>query len=194
MRISAQYPAVELLTGALFAGVALWTTPYGAIPAALWLTACMVAASVVDLQRYILPNKITLAALVGSGALLTAASALTGDWDRLLAGTLTALGCFVVFAVTHFAIPRGFGAGDAKFIVPIALVVGWISAPAMFVGLMVAFATSATVGVSLMVFSRRFRSKERHAIPFGPFLAVGGYVAVVAGPGIWQWYLGIAGI
>ncbi len=177
--ISPRYPLTEALTGTLFAAVVLARGASRAVWLDLIFVAALVAITRIDLEHRIIPNRIT-------GPLAIAALALTALLEphqlpeRLIAAA-TAGGAF---ALIVFMYPAGMGMGDAKLVAVMGLVLGRSVAPAILVALL----AGSVVGVGVM--SRRGVSQGRRtAIPFGPFLALGGVVALFAGPAMVNAYL-----
>lgn len=169
--ISLRYPLVELTTAVLFSGLvaARWPDPR----LALWLpfAALLVAAAAIDLEHRIIPNKLLLA---GTAYAVAAAPivARTHLVELLLAGA----GSFVAFLLIALAYPAGIGMGDVKLAGVMGLYLGIGVIPALFV----AFLAGALVGVALI--AREGRGARKRGVPFGPFLALGGVVGIVAGP------------
>ncbi|HUP85042.1 MAG TPA: prepilin peptidase [Acidimicrobiales bacterium] len=185
--ISARYPLVEGLTGALFATV---TARFGwdeALPAYLVLTAFLIALSAIDLDTFLLPKKLVWPAFGAGVVLLGGASALQGDARSALeaaAGSTLAFGA--LFAI-HFVSPKGMGFGDVRLAAVLGLYLGWLELPEVPLGLFLSFLVASVVGVGLIVTKRKGR-KDR--VPFGPFLAVGTGIAVLFGEWILGAYLG----
>ena len=186
--ISGRYPLVELLTAALSAAMG-WR--FGAdwpLPAFLVLVWVLVAVSFIDIEHYLIPNKIVLAALA-LGVPLLVAAALTDDGrvrdlaDALL-GAVIACGALLVLALL---VPRGMGMGDVKLALVLGLYLGWLSLGHVGLGLFLGFLAGAVGGIVLMVVGRRTRKDH---IPFGPYLALGAYAAVLWGRDILDWYSG----
>jgi leader peptidase (prepilin peptidase)/N-methyltransferase len=126
----------------------------------------------------VIPNKI-LAAAALSGLALAAATEPSGLPERLIAAA--AAGGFL-FAIA-FAHPQGMGMGDVKLAAVMGLYLSSAVAPAM----LVAFATGGLAGVAIM--ARRGASARKQAVPFGPFLALGGIAGLWFGDAIVGWYL-----
>ena len=144
----------------------------------LVLVTFLVPLALIDLERRILPNKLT-----GPAALLAVVLGLAldpaGEPERLLAAAV--FGC--VFALPAF-IGGGMGMGDAKLVGVLGLYLGWHAGLALLVALVVGTA------VGLAIVTRVGVSRGRKTgVPFGPFLALGGIVAVLAGAPIADWYL-----
>jgi leader peptidase (prepilin peptidase)/N-methyltransferase len=182
--ISARYPLLELAVGALFAAtvVVLHDDPLQ-LALGLVLVATLAAVTLTDLERRVIPNRILLAA-AAIGLAVIAVGDPAALPDRIAWG-LAAGGGLLVVALAH---PRGMGMGDVKLAAVLGLFLGRAVAPA----LLVAFAAGALVGVALM--ARHGSGARKRAIPFGPFLALGGIVGLLAGDAIVDWYLdGFAG-
>jgi len=86
------------------------------------------------------------------------------------------------------AYPAGMGMGDVKLAGVMGLYLGAPVAPALFVG----FAAGALVGIALVV--ARGASARKQGVPFGPFLAFGGIVALLYGQEIIDWYGRFSGL
>jgi leader peptidase (prepilin peptidase) / N-methyltransferase len=179
MRISPRYPVVEALTAILAVAVVL--TRHGAHDLALGLTLVivLVPVSLIDLDHRIIPNRIT-----GPAAILAVIIGLVtrpaGVPEQLISGA-AAGGFLLVFALLY---PRGMGMGDVKLAAVLGLFLGRSVGVAILAGLL----AGSVAGVAVM--ARVGVEKGRKtAVPFGPFLALGGVVAVLVGPQIVHWYV-----
>ena len=177
--ISARYPLVELVTGALWAAVVLTQDAPIDVALGLLLVTALVPIALIDLERRIIPNRITLPAAVAAilaGVVLHPA----GVPEQLLAG-LAAGGFFLVAAVAY---PRGMGMGDVKLAGVLGLYLGRAAAPAIFIALL------AGVLVGTLVIARKgAREGRKTAVPFGPFLALGGIAALFVGEALVDAYV-----
>ncbi len=183
--ISIRYPLIEVATAALFVAAAVRLGADPALPAFLVVFAALLAISAVDLERFIVPNRILYPALFMAAPLLVVAAALDDDWSSLWGAVLGgALGWVLLFAI-HMASPKGMGFGDVRLAGLIGMLLGWLSIGHVLLGLFLAFLSAAVVGVGLMVTGVRGR-KDR--VPFGPFLALGAITAVFVGGPILSWY------
>jgi leader peptidase (prepilin peptidase)/N-methyltransferase len=178
-RIPLRYPLIELAVGAAFAATAvvLHNDP-AQLALGLVFVAMLAAITVTDLERHIIPNSILLAGAV-AGLLLAAATDPASLPERGIAaaaagGLLLAIG---------LAYPRGMGMGDVKLAAVMGLYLGSAVAPALFVGVL----SGALVGLGVML--ARGSEARKLAIPFGPFLALGGVVGLLAGDQIIDLYL-----
>jgi leader peptidase (prepilin peptidase)/N-methyltransferase len=177
-RISPRYPLVEAATALLCAGAVLSHGTAAGIALSVALILVLVPAALIDLEHRIIPNRLT-----GAGALLALAlgSALdpAGEPTRLIAGA--AAGGFLLLAA--LAYPGGMGMGDVKLAGVMGLFLGTAVAPALLIALL------AGVLVGAAIIARKgAHAGRKTAVPFGPFLALGGIVAVFAGQPIVSWY------
>jgi leader peptidase (prepilin peptidase) / N-methyltransferase len=178
--ISARYPLTELAVGALYAAVALvfWDEP-GEMALGLVFVTTLVAITLTDLERRIIPNKILLVA-----ALIGVAVAAVTDPSSLPERALAAAAAGGLLFLVALAYPRGMGLGDVKLAATMGLFLGRDVAPAIFVALL----AGSVVGLALI--ARHGAAARKHAIPFGPFLALGGVAGLLAGEQMIDWYLG----
>jgi leader peptidase (prepilin peptidase)/N-methyltransferase len=179
IRISARYPVVEALTAVLAVAVVL--ARHGVHDLALGLTLVVVLTPValIDLDHRIIPNRITGPAAVAAVA-IGLATRPSGVPEQLIAGAVAA-GFLLVFVLAY---PRGMGMGDVK----LAGVLGLFLGRSVGVAILVALLAGSLIGIAVM--ARQGVEKGRKtAMPFGPFLALGGVVAVLVGPQIVHWYL-----
>jgi leader peptidase (prepilin peptidase) / N-methyltransferase len=177
--ISPRYPLTELALGFLYVATVavLWDEPAGVALGLVFVTT-LVAITLTDLERRVIPNKILVAA-----AVLGVAIATIGDPsslpERAIATAAAGGGLFLV----ALAYPRGMGLGDVKLAAVMGLFLGRNVAPAIFVALL----TGSLVGLFLI--ARHGAEARKRAIPFGPFLAIGGVVGLLAGDQLVDLYL-----
>jgi leader peptidase (prepilin peptidase) / N-methyltransferase len=183
--ISVRYPLIELLTGVLFAAVGARFWDSWALPAYLVLTASLIALSFIDLEHFILPNRILYPTDVAVIVLLAAASALEHDWGAFGRAAIAGVAAFAVFFTIHFVSPRGMGFGDVRLSFLLGFSLGWLGWGEMIGGLFTGFLYGAVIGVLLIALKVRER-KQR--IPFGPFLAAGAMTFVLFGEPLVDWY------
>lgn len=185
--ISARYPAIELATGVLFAIAALRFGAAWELPAFLVFFAALLALSAVDLELYLLPNRILYPSLFLVGGLLLTAAVADGEWASLRDAAIGGAAAWAVFFAIHVVSPRGMGFGDVRLAGFIGVALGWLSPGHVFVGLFLAFLVATVVSLGLMAFKLRGRKDK---VPFGPFLAAGAVLATVVGRPLLDWYLG----
>jgi leader peptidase (prepilin peptidase)/N-methyltransferase len=177
--ISAQYPIIEALTAALAVTAVLTKHSAAQIALGLVLIAVLVPIALIDLEHRIIPNKITLPAAIAAVAIGVALD-LRGVPEQLIAGA-GAGGFLLFFALAY---PRGMGMGDVK----LAAVLGLFLGRSVAVAILVAVFTATLVGAVVMA-RVGVQEGRKTAVPFGPFLALGGLVGLFAGPAIVHWYL-----
>ena len=178
-RISVRYPLVEALTAALCVGAVLAHETAAGIALSIALILLLVPAAVIDLEHRIIPNVITLPGCVLAIALGLALDP-SGEPSRLIAGA--AAGGFLLVAA--LAYPGGMGMGDVKLAAMLGLFLGSSVAPALLIALL-----SGTVVGVVIIARKGARAGRKTAVPFGPFLALGGIVAVFAGQPIVHLYV-----
>ncbi len=173
-----KYPAVELVTALLVAGCALdFGLTFKAGIAALFCVV-LVAISVIDLERRIIPNRIVLPAAAVILALQTARDP-SVEWVAAGAGAAA----FLLLAA--LAYPAGMGMGDVK----LALLLGFGLGRTVPIGMLMGMIAALVPAVVLL--ARHGSAARKMAIPFGPFLAFGAVVALFAGDRILDAYLGL---
>jgi leader peptidase (prepilin peptidase)/N-methyltransferase len=174
--ISWRYPAVEAAMALLTAGCALRFGISWSFAVAAVFCGVLVTVSATDLERRIIPNRIVVPA---SLVLLAAQTLLhpSVEWG------LAAFGASAFFLAAAVAYPGGMGMGDVKLAFLLGAVLGRTVPIALFVGMISALVPAAALGV------KHGRAARKMAIPFGPFLALGGVVALFAGRSVLDWYL-----
>jgi leader peptidase (prepilin peptidase)/N-methyltransferase len=179
--ISVRYPLVEAATAALFvAVVAVHHADTAALVLGLVLVAFLVPIALIDLDHRIIPNRLTLPAAILAIVLGTALDP-GGEVERLIAGAAAAF----VLGLPALIRPSGMGMGDAKLVGVLGLFLGAAVVPAFFV----AFVAGTVVGIAIMV-RKGMAQGRKTAVPFGPFLAMGAIVGVLAGNELVNAYLG----
>jgi leader peptidase (prepilin peptidase)/N-methyltransferase len=177
--ISARYPLTELGLGALYAAtVAVLWGDGDEIALGLVFVTMLVAVTVTDLEQRIIPNKILIvAALVGA---VIAAVADPGSLPERAIAAAAAGGLLFAAALAY---PRGMGLGDVKLAATMGIFLGRNVAPAILIALL----AGSLIGLAMI--ARDGAAARKKAIPFGPFLALGGVVGLLAGDQIVDWYL-----
>ena len=183
--ISPRYPLVELGTAAVFAATAVRLGVDAALPAFLVVMAGLVAISAVDLELFIVPNRILYPTLFAAAPLLMAAAAVDGDWNGARTAAIGGALGWGLLLVIHLVSPAGMGFGDVRLAGLIGMMLGWLSLGHVLVGLFLAFASAAVLGVGLIALGVKGRKDK---VPFGPFLAAGALMSVLFGSPILDWY------
>jgi leader peptidase (prepilin peptidase)/N-methyltransferase len=178
---------VTVLTGALFGATAARFDDSWLLPAYLVLTGGLVALAVIDLETYLLPNRIVYPLTVATLVLLAVGTALDGDFDDFLRGLLAGAIWFVFFFIVNWVMPRAMGFGDVRLSFSLGVSLGVLSWGEVVLGFFLAFLYGAVIGMILIVARRRQAKQE---IPFGPFLVAGAMTAILVGAPILDWYLG----
>jgi len=186
--ISIRYPLVELFTGVMFAAVGARFAHSWALPAYLVLTGALIAISVIDLEHFIIPNRIVYPAGFASVVLLGLAAFIQQHWGAFGRSLLGALAAFTFFFVLHLVSPRGMGFGDVRLSFVLGLFLGWLGWPQLLGGLFAGFFFGAVIGILLIAVGGRDR---RQHIPFGPYLAAGTMTFVLAGDQLVSWWRGL---
>lgn len=176
IEFSWRYPALELVTALLVAGCVLAFGPsLHALAAAVFCIALVVISST-DIERRIVPNKIVLPA---TAAVLV----LQLVRDPSLEWPVAGLGAALFLFLAALAYPRGMGMGDVKLALLLGVGVGWSVPVALLGGMLLALVPS------VVLFARHGVAARKMAIPFAPFLALGGLLALFAGGPLLHWYL-----
>lgn len=186
-RIGMRYPLVELAVGSLWL-VLFWRLGFGSVlPAFLAFATTLVILSAIDFEHHRLPNKILFPGALVAIVLLTIAAAVQGDWQRLLDSALGALGYGAPILAIGLAFPAGMGGGDIKLAAYLGLHLGWFGLWHVLVGALLGILLGGLSGSALLLFGIKGR---KDPIPFGPFMAVGAIVSVLAGARILDFWLG----
>jgi len=182
--ISLRYPLIEALTGLLF-GLAAWHFGFTAAGlGALVLIAALFALTVIDFDTQLLPDDITLP-LLWIGLALNAFNVYTDLKSAVIgamAGYLSLWSVYWLFKL--FTGKEGMGYGDFKLLAALGAWLGWQMLP---LTILLSSMVGAVVGISMMVIARHGRNVP---IPFGPYLAAAGLIALVWGKPLTRAYLG----
>jgi len=173
-----KYPLVELITALLVAWCVLaFGLSWDAAIAALFCAA-LVAVSVTDLERRIIPNRIVLPA---AAVILVAQTLLHPSVEWLLAG----VGASGFLLLAALAYPAGMGMGDVKLALLLGVALGRVVPVALMIGMVSALVPA------VVLFARHGQAARKMGIPFGPFLAFGGVIGLFAGEALLDAYLGL---
>jgi leader peptidase (prepilin peptidase)/N-methyltransferase len=182
-RISARYPLIEAITG-IFSGYVAWHFGFTwAAAGALMFCWTLIAATFIDFDTQLLPDDITLPLLWAGllfnlgGVFTPLSSAVVGA----IAGYLSLWGVYWAFKLATGK--EGMGYGDFKLLAAIGAWLGWKMLPAV---ILISSAVGAVVGIVLIVLARHGRHVP---IPFGPYLAAAGVIALFWGDAINRAYL-----
>jgi leader peptidase (prepilin peptidase) / N-methyltransferase len=182
-RIPLRYPLVEAVTAALFVVLGIKFGREAALWPALAMAVVLVAAAATDLEERIIPNR-----LMAAGAVLALVLWTIADPGRLPENLIAGAAAGGFLLVAAIAYPAGMGMGDVKLAAVMGLFLGRLVGPALFIG----FAAGALVGIAIM--AARGAEARKQGVPFAPFLALGGVLALLFGSGLIDWYIGISGL
>ncbi len=175
--IAARYPVVEGITALTFLAVALTRGLDADLVYELPFAAMLIAVAAIDFDHRIVPNKILLPAAIW--ALAASALVRPGDLPEL---AIAGAGAFAFLLIAALIRPGGMGMGDVKLAGVMGLYLGLSVIPA----LLLAFLSGSVVGIAMM--ARGGIGERKSAVPFAPFLALGGIVALLAGPELIELY------
>ena len=188
-RIHWRYPLVELITAVLFGAVAWvhgWT---GVLPALLVITWTTVVATAIDLEFRIIPNRMTYPLAPMMLALVTLAAVIDGQWSDWVRAVIAGLAIPVTMFLFSYAFELlrgkpGIGMGDIKWAPSLALAVGYLGAWHLVIWFYGTIISGGVIAIGL-VLAGKARMAAR--IPYGPYLAVGALLAILAGDPIAVW-------
>ena len=181
--ISLRYPFVEALTGVISAYIAWrfgvsWTTA-----AALLFCWALIALTFIDVDTQLLPDQITQP-LIWIGLLVNLSGLFTDIQSALMGAVMGYLTLWCVYWLFKLVTDKeGMGYGDFKLLAAIGAWLGWSMLPVV---ILLSSFVGAIVGISLIAFARHARGQP---IPFGPYLAGGGVIALFWGQNLTQAYL-----
>jgi leader peptidase (prepilin peptidase)/N-methyltransferase len=186
--ISIRYPLIEAFTATLSVLVA-WH--FGYTPQAgfaLLLTWCLVALSFIDIDHQLLPDNITLP-MLWLGLLLS----LFGLYTDVNASVIGAIAGYMVLWLVYQAFKlatgkEGMGYGDFKLLALFGAWLGWQTLPMI---ILLSSLVGAVIGITMIVFAKHDQNKP---IPFGPYLAAAGWIALLWGNDLNRLYLTSAGL
>lgn len=183
--ISAQYPLVEVFTGIIsviigwYFGVSLQTLT------ALFFSWCLIAASGIDIGHKLLPDNITLP-LLWLGLLLSLFDVFISLEDSVIGAMVGYMSLWTVFILFKLVTGKeGMGHGDFKLLAALGAWLGW---QPLFVVILTSSIVGAGVGISMILLKKTERGTQ---IPFGPYLAAAGWITLLWGNELMQFYLSL---
>jgi leader peptidase (prepilin peptidase)/N-methyltransferase len=182
--ISARYPAVELLT-AVLSGLVIWHlgSSFAGLSALLLLW-MLIAMTFIDIDTQLLPDELTLP-LMWLGLLVNLEGTFVPLRDAVIGAAIGYLSLWAVYWLFKLVTGRdGIGYGDFKLLAALGAWLGWMMLPVI---VLLSSAVGAIVGLSLIVFRGHHRDRP---IPFGPFLAAAGLIALLFGQPLLHAWLG----
>lgn len=185
--ISIRYPSVELITGLLSLVVA-WHFGFGAQAfAGIVLTWCLVAMTFIDLDKMLLPDQITLP-LLWLGLILSVGSVYVSPTDAIIGAAAGYLSLWSIYwAFKLLTGKEGMGYGDFKLLAALGAWLGWQHLPIV---ILLSSFVGAVIGITYLSIKSKDQSQP---IPFGPYLAIAGWLTFLYGDWIaeqyWNWIL-----
>ncbi len=181
--ISARYPSVELLT-AVLSGIVIWQLGSGLVGlSALVMMWMLVAMSFIDIDTQLLPDELTLP-LLWLGLLVNLDGTIVPLRDAVIGAVAGYLALWTVYWLFKLVTGKdGIGYGDFKLLAALGAWMGWMMLPVI---VLLSSAVGAVVGLSLIAFRGHQRDRP---IPFGPFLAAAGLIALLYGQPLLQAWL-----
>jgi leader peptidase (prepilin peptidase) / N-methyltransferase len=186
--ISIQYPLVELLTAVLSAIIVWKFGPTWAALAGLFLTWVLVAASGIDMRTQLLPDQLTLPTL-WVGLLISVFSVFVEPKAAILGAAIGYMSLWSVYWLFKLLTGKeGMGFGDFKLL---AVMGAWMGPGALLPIILLSSLVGALIGGSLIA----LRKHEREIpMPFGPYIAMAGWIWFVAGDYLWHAYMHFSGM
>jgi leader peptidase (prepilin peptidase) / N-methyltransferase len=186
--IPLRYPVVELATGLLTIALALHFDPSLAMLGAMLLTWALVALTVIDIDHQLLPDDITLP-LLWLGLLFNLGGTYVGIGEAVIGAMAGYLSLWSVYwAFKLLTGKEGMGYGDFKLLAALGAWLGWQALPMI---ILLSSLVGAVCGIALMLLKSRGKEVP---IPFGPYLAAAGWIALLWGEAIMGSYLGATGL
>jgi len=188
IKISPQYPVVEAVTGLLSVFVA-WHFGYGwQTLAALFFTWTLIALTIIDLKKQLLPDSITLP-LLWAGLIINLGHVFTDIESSILGAVFGYLSLWSVYHLFRLLTGKeGMGYGDFKLLAALGAWLGWQSLPIIII---FSSLVGSGVGITMILFKRQQKGQP---IPFGPFLAAAGWLAMIWGKQITDAYMRFSGL
>ncbi|MFT5644191.1 MAG: leader peptidase (prepilin peptidase)/N-methyltransferase [Janthinobacterium sp.] len=185
--IPARYPVVELLAGALSA-LLVWRFGSGWTGlATLLFTYCLIAMTFIDIDTQLLPDDLTFP-LLWAGLLVNLDATFVPLHDAVIGAAAGYLVLWAIYWVFKLVTGKeGMGYGDFKLLAALGAWLGWAMLPTI---ILLSSLVGAIVGISLIIFTKHGRDQP---IPFGPYLAAAGMVALLYGTPISRYTLSLVG-
>jgi leader peptidase (prepilin peptidase)/N-methyltransferase len=189
--ISIRYPAIEAITAIMFLSVAIYFGPNLQTVAALGLTALLIAMTFIDIDHQLLPDDLTFLLLWG-GLFASLFSIFTDPVSSIIGALAGYLSLWFVYHLFRLITGKeGMGYGDFKLLAALGAWVGWQMLPLI---ILLSSLIGAVIGL-IMIGMKRHKSSQ--PMPFGPFIAVAGWIALLWGDQIIDAYMrssGLAGL
>lgn len=186
--ISKRYPLVEATTAILFLAVALHFGPTVQSLAAIGLTAVLIALTGIDIDHQLLPDDLTLV-LLWAGLFVSLFNVFTGPVSSIIGALAGYLSLWTVYHLFRLLTGKeGMGYGDFKLMAALGAWIGWQMLPLI---ILLSSLVGAVIGL-IMIAMRRHKTSQ--PMPFGPFIALAGWIALMWGDQIIDAYLRSSGL
>jgi leader peptidase (prepilin peptidase) / N-methyltransferase len=186
--ISARYPIIEASTAVLFLVVAIHFGPSLQTLAAIGLTAFLIVLASIDIDHQLLPDDLTLV-LLWAGLFASLFNVFTDPVSSIIGALAGYLSLWLVYHLFRLLTGKqGMGYGDFKLLAALGAWMGWQMLPLI---ILLASLVGAVIGLIMIALKRH---KSGQPIPFGPFIALAGWIALLWGDGIIDAYLRSSGL
>jgi len=186
--ISKRYPLIELSTALLFLVVALFFGPTIQALAAIGLTAFLIALAFIDIDHQLLPDDLTFV-LLWAGLLASLFNIFTDPVSSIIGALAGYLSLWLVYHLFRLLTGKeGMGYGDFKLLAALGAWMGWQMLPLI---ILLSSLVGAVIGLTMIAMKRH---KASQPMPFGPFIALAGWLALLWGDGIIDSYLRSSGL
>ena len=186
--ISIRYPLIEATTAILFLAVAMHFGPTFQSLAALGLTAILIALAVIDIDHQLLPDDLTFVLLWG-GLFASLFNVFTDPVSSIIGALAGYLSLWIVYHLFRLLTGKeGMGYGDFKLLAALGAWLGWQMLP---LTILLSSLVGAVIGLTMIGLKRH---KSSQPMPFGPFIALAGWIAMIWGDKIIDTYLRSSGL
>lgn len=186
--ISIRYPLIEATTAISFLVVAMFFGPSLQMLAALGLTAVLIALAGIDIDHQLLPDDLTFL-LLWSGLFASLFSLFTDPVNSIIGALAGYLSLWLVYHLFRLLTGKeGMGYGDFKLMAALGAWLGWQMLPLI---ILLSSLVGAVIGVLMIILKRH---KSTQPMPFGPFIALAGWIALIWGDKIIDAYLRSSGL
>ena len=187
-RISIRYPLIEATTAILFLAVAFYFGPTLQSLAALGLTAILIPLTVIDFDHQLLPDDLTFI-LLWSGLFASLFNVFTDPVSSIIGALAGYLSLWLVYHLFRLLTGKeGMGYGDFKLLAALGAWLGWQMLPLI---ILLSSLVGAVIGLTMIALKRH---KSNQPMPFGPFIALAGWIAMIWGDKIIDTYLRSSGL
>lgn len=187
-KISIRYPLIELISGLMTLSLMLYFDASLALLGAMLFTWALITLTMIDVDQQLLPDDITLP-LLWLGLLLNVNETFVSLESAVIGAAIGYLSLWSVFWLFKLVTGKdGMGYGDFKLLAALGAWMGWQAIPLI---ILLSSVVGAVIGIALMVLQRRGKDIP---IPFGPYLAMAGWISLLWGDELVTLYLGATGI